>query len=203
MTLSEQERAALRAYWLGEPLDETIRAALEDSPADETARERQLEMRRYLLGLASADARRTRRMGLAYAPLAVAQLVDLIHGESAETSRKAAVDLLRHWDKWAKAELAADAAALAAEHRRLTSRLTDDQVERLWAILAESGGAIPVGDPSGVAPPSAMLAGADPPALARVTATDWPGVVRLAAASADGDAAEEEAEQGDDDDGDQ
>ncbi len=197
MTLSEQDRAALRAYWLGEPLDETIRAALEDPPADEAARQRQTEMRRYLLGLASAEVRRTQRMGLAYAPLAVAQLVDLIRGESAETSRKAAVDLLRHWDKWARAELAADAAALSAEHRRLTSSLTDDQVERLWAILAEGCTLDACAAPT----LAALPAGEEPPALTRTPPVNWPGTVALAQAAADGEAAEEDAEQGDDDDG--
>lgn len=161
MTLSEQDQAALQGHWLGQPLDEgLVRLLREDLPPDDPGRPRQLEVRRCLVEMASQTVRRTRRLGLAHGPLAVAQLVDLIRGESAETSRKAAVDLLRHWDSWARSELDAEAAALAAEHRRLTSHLTDQQVAQLWSILAE-------GRPSQAAKDaSSVPGGADPEPLA-------------------------------------
>ena len=190
MALSEHEQAALRGYWLGEALEEDLRRLIEDPPRSEADGLQQLEMRRYLLELTPQAVRRTRRMGLAFAPVAVAQLVELIRGENMETSRKAAVDLLRHWDRWACSELAADAVALAAEHRRLTAGLTDDQVAQLWAILAEGHpSALADGDPletGGLDPlPTAnhlAAAGDDPPAGRSPTAGEGPAEADLVAA---------------------
>lgn len=151
MTLSNDERVAVRSHWLGEALPEALAELLSRRPRDEAERERQREVRHFLHTLSGDTVRHTRRLLLTYGVLAVARLVELMNGESAETSRKAAVDLLRHWDRWAGEELAEDASALAMEHRELTAALTDGQVERLWSILAEGRPGEAAGEVAGAA----------------------------------------------------
>ena len=76
---------------------------------------------------------------LAYGTAAVARLVELMQDESKETSRKAAVDLLRLHKDYLKEELAEEAARSGAADRVLVDSLSDHQVEILLGVLADAG----------------------------------------------------------------
>jgi len=95
-------------------------------------------LRRHLDGLADETARKVRRLILAYGESAVARLVELMQGDSAETARKAAVDLLRHWQGCLQDERADASRAESVARRQAADRLSDEQVERVWAILADA-----------------------------------------------------------------
>jgi hypothetical protein len=142
MALSETDRAALRAHWLGEPLPDDLADVVGDA-AGRADGGRRGELRRYLDGIGAESARQTRRLVLTYSPAAVARLVELMRGDSAETARKAAVDLLRLHESSARDELAEAAARAAVDDRRLAESLTDDQVRGLLAILADAQEAPP------------------------------------------------------------
>lgn len=138
VAVSEEDRSALRAYWLGEPLPEALARLLECRPRSRSRRKRQDALRRYLAGLTEQTARQTRRLILTYGQSAVARLVELMQGDHAETSRKAAVDLLRHWESSLRDEMVAASQAASSERQRMTDCLSDRQVERVWAILADA-----------------------------------------------------------------
>jgi len=139
MALSDDDRAALHGHWLGEPLPERLAKVLGGQPVGTGERAYRRELRRYLGSLSDDAARRIRRLVLTYSPGAVAQLVELMQGDSAETARKAAVDLLRHWESSARQEEAEAARQAADDDRRLAENLTDDEARRLMAILANAG----------------------------------------------------------------
>lgn len=142
--LSESDRTALRAHWLsGDPLPAPLCRALRGRPRSDRARARQAMLLAYLDGLGDAESRRVRRLVLAYAPAAIARLVELMDGENAETSRKAAVDLLRYYTESLREERDEAARDAANRQQRLAGQLTDEQVGRLLAILAEAGDASP------------------------------------------------------------
>jgi hypothetical protein len=138
VALSEEDRSALGAHWLGEPLPEALARLLDSRPRSRSRRKRQDALRRYLAGLTEQTARQTRRLILTYGQSAVARLVELMRGDHAETARKAAVDLLRHWEWSLRDELAAESRAASSERQRMTDRLSDEQVEQVWAILADA-----------------------------------------------------------------
>jgi len=143
MPLSDEDRAALRAFWLSEPLPEHLAEALAAWPAEarerQAAFQRQQELREYLRGLGLTLARQTRRLILSYSPAAAARLVELMRGENLETSRKAAVDLLRLHETSVKNELAEAADESALEGRALADNLSEDQYRQLLALLADAG----------------------------------------------------------------
>ncbi len=130
-------RAALRGYWLGEPLPaELARLLGVDVAGGPPTRE---EVLAYLAALAGETAGRTRRLVLTYSPGAVARLVELLHSDSDETARKAAVDLLRLFRPSAEDETADEAARVAEETRKMAEKLNDGQLTALLAIMADAG----------------------------------------------------------------
>jgi hypothetical protein len=135
MILSEPMRAALRGYWLGEPLPAELARLLGQNLAEGPPTRD--EVLAYLAALAGEAAGKTRRLVLTYSPGAVARLVELLHGESDETARKAAVDLLRLFHSSAEDEVAEEAARSASEMRRLTSGMTDEDAVALLELLDE------------------------------------------------------------------
>jgi len=149
MALSDDDRAALRGHWLGEPLPERLAEVLGGTPSGAGDRAYRSELRGYLRGLSGDASRQTRRLVLTYGPAAVARLVELMQGDSAETARRAAVDLLRHWESSAREEQAEAAQQAADDDRRLAENLTDEQARQLLAILADAGDRTPAraGDP--------------------------------------------------------
>jgi len=139
MTLSDKERSALRAYWLGEPLPKELARLLAGSPRSADSRRHKQAAQDFLAHLPSEAGQQTRRLVLAYGAAAVARLVELMQDESKETSRKAAVDLLRLHKDYLKEELAEEAARSGAADRVLVDSLSDHQVEILLGVLADAG----------------------------------------------------------------
>lgn len=112
------------------------------------------EVLAYLGALAAETAGRTRRLVLTYSPGAVARLVELLHSDSDETARKAAVDLLRMFGPSAENELADETARTAAEVREMAARFSDEQMTKLLEICADAGAlAGPEGEAVGSAAP--------------------------------------------------
>ncbi|NIA20938.1 MAG: hypothetical protein GWP05_02970 [Anaerolineaceae bacterium] len=139
MTLTEKERGALRAHWLGEPLPKELARLLAGSPRSAARRRRRQAAQDFLAQLPEEAGQRTRRLVLTYGVAAVVRLVELMQDESKETSRKAAVDLLRLHKDYLKEELAEQAARRGAADRAVVDSLTNEQVEILLGILADAG----------------------------------------------------------------
>ena len=137
--LSEAHREALRGHWLGQGLPAEL-AWLLQPEASATAAQRAVceEALRFVRGLSASFDRHARRMVLAGVSTAVARLIEAMHGESVETSRRAAADLMRYWDRAARGEAADGARSEAAEGRHLADTLTDEQVEQIWSTLADA-----------------------------------------------------------------
>jgi len=140
MTLSEKDRAALRAHWLGEPLPEHLGRLLACNPRSGGSRRRKQAAQDFLAALPEEAGRQMRRLVLAYGAAAVARLAELMQDQSKETARKAAVDLLRLHKDCLHDELAGQAGRSGAADRALVASLTDEQVEIVLGVLADAGG---------------------------------------------------------------
>ena len=139
MTLSEKDRAALRAHWLGEPLPEHLGRLLEATPRSVDSRNRKQAAQGFLAALPEEAGRQMRRLVLSYGAAAVARLIELMQDQSKETARKAAVDLLRLHKDCLHDELAGEAGRAGAADRALVASLTDEQVEIVLGVLADAG----------------------------------------------------------------
>ncbi|MBN2582118.1 MAG: hypothetical protein JXL80_03555 [Planctomycetes bacterium] len=146
MTLSDQDREALRAHWLGEPLPAELERLLAHVPRGKKRRRRHIEAHQYLASLPNETERRMRRLVLAYGPTAVVLLGELIQGESKDLARRAAVDMMRLYGEFHGEERTEQAAETGAAERSMVGALSDAQVETVLGILADAGAAAPSAD---------------------------------------------------------
>ena len=138
MELSEQERAALRAYWLGNPQEGPLAAALAAVPASAEQRQWQAAARAFLREVSCGEIQQARRCLLRCSLSAALVLAEQLRSADAKEAQRAAMDLLRHFEKVAADELAEVAHEAAGEERALLDGLSDEQMRRILAILAEA-----------------------------------------------------------------
>ncbi len=138
MSISDEDRASLKSYWLGEELPAHLAEVLSGSVKSAGEVERRQEMIGYLHELGESAARQARRLTLVYGPLAVGKLVELVRGESVETSRKAAVDLLKRYDEAVREERAERAVRVTREQGLLAASVSDEQAGAILAIMADA-----------------------------------------------------------------
>lgn len=139
MSLTTEEQAALKAHWLGESLPAEVEASLAGLSAEEAVLRRQ-EMAAYLAELGEEAARQTRRLALVYGPMAMAKLVELMQGENAELSRRAAVDLLKRLDEAMSEERAERAVRVTRQEGVLAASVSEKEAQQLLAIMADAVG---------------------------------------------------------------
>lgn len=140
MSLTSEERAALKAHWLGEKLPSELERVLHGVPSGEVEVVRRQEMSAYLAELGEEASRQARRLALVYGPLAMGKLVELMQGESGELSRKAAVDLLKRLDEARDEERAERAVRVTREQGLLAASVSEGESRQILAILADAFG---------------------------------------------------------------
>jgi len=154
MPLTDTDKTALRAFWLGEPLADELALAVNephgDLPPGATEQQRRLHAERlalqddardFLKAMGAGLRRRLRRLVMVYSPPSVMAIAAQLHSEKPDEVRRAAVEILKLFDQAAKEEEADAEALRLRESESVVERLSDDQRKQLLAILADAGGA--------------------------------------------------------------